>query len=79
MVAEITRSQVLSFRVRAQQLDRTSGTIADTAVLDLGVQDTGPDAGRWALTNRGVDVAGRQQASATSPRWMLSRRRCGPL
>ena len=58
MVAEITRSQVLSFRVRAQQLDRTSGTIADTAVLDLGVQDTGPDAGRWALSNRGVDVAG---------------------
>lgn len=58
MVAEITRSQVLSFRVRTQQLDRACGTIADTAILDLGVQDTGPDAGRWALSNRGVDVAG---------------------
>ena len=45
---------MLAFRVRAQQLDRTAGTPADTAVLDLGVQDTGADAGRWALAVRGV-------------------------
>nr|WP_239522587.1 winged helix DNA-binding domain-containing protein [Geodermatophilus sabuli] len=44
-------------RVAAQQLDRTAGTPADTAVLDLGVQDTGPDGGLWALVLRGVDVA----------------------
>jgi hypothetical protein len=43
--------------VRAQQLDRTAGTLADTAVLDLGVQDTGADAGRWALAVRGVEDA----------------------
>jgi hypothetical protein len=43
---ELTRADVLAFRVRAQQLDRTAGTLADTAVLDLGVQDTGADAGR---------------------------------
>ncbi|MFF4809701.1 winged helix DNA-binding domain-containing protein [Micromonospora chersina] len=49
--------QVMSFRVRAQQLDRAGGTLGDTAVLDIGVQDTGPDGGRWALAIRGVDVA----------------------
>lgn len=56
MAEQPTRSDVLGFRVRAQQLDRSAGTLADTAVLDLGVQDTGADAGRWALTNRGVDA-----------------------
>jgi Winged helix DNA-binding domain len=50
----ITARQALGLRVRAQQLDRDAGTTADTAVLDLGVQDTGPDGGRWALTIRGV-------------------------
>ena len=45
---------VLAARVTAQQLDRGSGTVADTAVLDLGVQDTGPDGGLWALAIRGV-------------------------
>ena len=50
----LTREQVLAFRVRAQQLDRTAGTVDDTAVLDLGVQDTGTDGGQWALALRGV-------------------------
>ena len=58
MAATATRAQVLGFRVRAQQLDRESGNLASTAILDIGVQDTGPDGGRWALANRGVDVAG---------------------
>src|SRR4051812_37602674 len=51
----LTRRQVLGFRMRAQQLDRDSGTIDDTAVLDLGVQDTGTDGARWALMLRGVE------------------------
>lgn len=51
------REQVLAFRVRAQQLDRSAGSLDDTAVLDVGVQDTGPDGARWALTQRGVEVA----------------------
>ena len=59
MVVSVTREQVLSFRVRAQGLDREIGTTADTAVLDLGVQDTGPDGARWALLNRGLDLSGR--------------------
>ncbi|NHC15567.1 DNA glycosylase AlkZ-like family protein [Motilibacter deserti] len=56
MASTVPRRQVLGFRVRAQQLDRDEGSVADTAVLDLGVQDTGPDGGRWALALRGVDV-----------------------
>ncbi|SRR6266536_1638232 len=46
----------MNFRVHAQQLDRTRGTLGHTAVLDIGVQDTGPDGARWALAARGVDV-----------------------
>ena len=51
-----TRDDVLAHRVRAHQLDRDAGgTVADTAVLDLGVQDTGPaGAARWALAVRGL-------------------------
>jgi hypothetical protein len=48
---------VFGYRVRAQQLDRDDVTLDDSAALDLGVQDTGPDGSRWALANRGVDVA----------------------
>ena len=54
MTPDLTAAQVRAFRVRAQQLDREHGTLADTAVLDIGVQDTGPDGARWALANRGV-------------------------
>ncbi|MCW2584309.1 MAG: uncharacterized protein JWQ53_3099 [Klenkia sp.] len=51
----MNRAELLAARVRAQQLDRTGGTVADTAVLDLGVQDSGPaGAARWALALRGV-------------------------
>ena len=46
--------QVMNFRVHAQQLDRTRGSLAQTAVLDLGVQNTGPDGGAWALAVRGA-------------------------
>ncbi|MFD2762966.1 winged helix DNA-binding domain-containing protein [Micromonospora eburnea] len=54
MAGSVDRVQVLGFRMRVQQLDRTDGTLGDTAVLDIGVQDTGPDGGRWALRNRGL-------------------------
>jgi len=56
-VAPVTRSQVLGFRVRAQQLDRDALGLDDAAVLDIGVQDTGPDGAGWALSNRGVDMS----------------------
>lgn len=51
----LTRADVLRYRVHAQQLDR-DGEHSDAAVLDLGVQDTGPDGARWALAIRGAAV-----------------------
>lgn len=57
MPVEVTREQVLGFRVRAQQLDRAAVPLAESAVLDAGVQDTGPDGAPWALVVRGVDVS----------------------
>jgi hypothetical protein len=51
------RHQVMGFRVGAQQLDRVRGSLDGTAVLDIGVQDTGPDGFRWALAVRGLDVS----------------------
>ncbi len=56
MSRSLTREQVLGYRVRAQGLDRSSGTLSDTPILDIGVQDTGPDGALWALALRGVDV-----------------------
>jgi hypothetical protein len=53
----IDRLRVARYRVRAQQLDRDAGALADTAVLDIGAQDTGPDGSLWALAVRGVDTA----------------------
>ncbi len=55
VATSMSRSDVLSFPVRAQQLDRDTG--ADTAVLDIGVQETGADGALWALAIRGVDVS----------------------
>ncbi len=53
---EVTRSQVLAFRHHQQGL-AGDGPADDSAVLDLGVQDTGgPAAARWALALRGCDV-----------------------
>lgn len=53
----ITREQVLRYRMQAQQLDGRPHPLLDLAVLDIGVQDTGPDGAGWALANRGVDRA----------------------
>lgn len=51
---DLTRRDVLAFRARAQQLGRPTGSLEDTAVLDLGVQDTGSDGAAWALALRGL-------------------------
>jgi hypothetical protein len=68
MVRSATRRQVLGFRVRAQQLDRETGSLADTAVLDIGVQDTGPDGALWALAIRG---AGELPADELATVWTI--------
>jgi Winged helix DNA-binding domain len=55
-VTTVSRTHVLAHRWRVHQLHREpgSGLVADTALLDVGVQDTGPRGARWALANRGV-------------------------
>ncbi|SNQ51728.1 hypothetical protein FRACA_80028 [Frankia canadensis] len=67
----VTRTDVLAYRVRAQQLDGAATALADAAALDFGVQDTGPDGGLWALAVRGVNVADLSGDE-------LAARACGP-
>jgi winged helix DNA-binding protein len=52
------RSEVLGFRVSAQQLDRPMAqrVLTDAEIFDFGVQDTGRDGASWALANRGVPL-----------------------
>ncbi len=64
----MTRRQVLAHRTRAQQLDRDTTPVAGAAVLDLGVQDTGPDGGLWALAIRGVQLEGDELCTLWSVR-----------
>lgn len=56
---ELSEKQVLGYRLQAQQLHNSSPRdLADVAILDLGVQDTGSDGAGWALVNRGADPPG---------------------
>ena len=70
---EITRDQVLRFRVHAQQLDREDSGEDSTgaAVLDLGVQDTGPDGALWALAVRGVPVTAHHWPHELAVAWTV--------
>lgn len=55
-----TRTDMVAYRIHAQQLDRAPSSrraVTDSAVLDFGVQDTGRDGASWALANRGVPMA----------------------
>ncbi len=52
---QVTRNQVLDYRAATQQLQRIgSHGHEDTALLDIGVQDTGTDGADWALRIRGA-------------------------
>lgn len=53
----VNREQVPAYRYRIQGLAAMPGTVSagDIAILDFGVQDTGPDGARWALVQRGAD------------------------
>lgn len=56
----VSRDDVLRFRFHRQQLHREPGTAngpTDVALLDYGVQDTGPDGASWALAVRGAPQA----------------------
>lgn len=66
---EVARDDVLRFRFRRHDLDRTPDTTVDStdlALLDYGVQDTGPDGAAWAMAVRGVatDAIGPELAMA---------------
>lgn len=55
---EVTREQVLRHRFLRHGLANAPRSIASPsalAILDLGVQDTGPDGSRWAMAARGLD------------------------
>jgi len=70
----VGRDQVLRYRVHAQQLDRAprADRPADrAAILDLGVQDTGPDGALWALAVRGVPVTAHHWPHALALAWTL--------
>lgn len=68
----ISRQQVLAYRIGVQQLDREGRhDLTDAAVLDLGVQDTGPDGAAWALVNRGVDPAQVEEPTSLVLAWTL--------
>lgn len=49
---KINRTAVLRHRIHVQGLT-TTGPSADCPILDIGVQDTGPDGAAWALELRG--------------------------
>lgn len=53
MTAAATLQQVRAFRWQAQELDRPRDSNGDCALLDFGVQNTGPDGAAWALAVRG--------------------------
>ncbi len=61
-VIEVTRNQVLAYRVAAHELDRLNSSPGDLAVLDLGVQDTPYGSARLALAAR---MASPVQAART--------------
>ncbi|WP_430331541.1 winged helix DNA-binding domain-containing protein [Rhodococcus sp. ACT016] len=57
MTLDVTRAQVLAYRWHAQQLDRAEDVASaptDCDILDLGIQNTGPDGAAWALRLRGA-------------------------
>ncbi|MDM7832084.1 DNA glycosylase AlkZ-like family protein [Cellulomonas edaphi] len=70
----VDRSRVLAYRVHAQELDRApraDRAVDDAAILDLGVQDTGPDGALWALAVRGVPVRAHAWPDELALAWTL--------
>lgn len=60
---ELTRRSLLRHRFVRQGLAAAPdslGSVTDVAVLDAGVQDTGPDGSAWALAIRGAPTADRE-------------------
>jgi DNA glycosylase AlkZ-like len=62
------RSEVIAYRIHAQQLDRAEGErpLTDAVIFDFGVQDTGRDGASWALANRGVPVTSAEELEGSA-------------
>ena len=74
VAARIARTDVLRHRARAQQLDRQDAGadwVTSTAVLDLGVQDTGGDGAAWALALRGARLTATTATPGLALAWTL--------
>ena len=69
----VRREQLLAFRVQRQQLHAAAAqtAIAEAAVLDLGVQDTGTGGAAWALAVRGVTLADTSLPAEVALAWTL--------
>lgn len=74
MSDRVTADQVRRYRLRAQQLDRAEDparAATDAAVLDVGVQDTGPDGALWALALRGAPVSAGAWPDGLAMAWSV--------
>ena len=60
-------SEVMAYRIQAQQLDRAEAmrALTDADIFDFGVQDTGRDGASWALVNRGVPVTSAEELESS--------------
>ncbi|MDQ0423808.1 DNA glycosylase AlkZ-like family protein [Cellulomonas iranensis] len=70
----VDRGTALRHRAHVQQLTRPPSSAADPTdahVLDLGVQDTGPDGALWALAVRGVATRAREHPDVLAYAWTL--------
>lgn len=74
MSDRVSAAHVRRYRLRAQQLDRAedpSRPATDAAVLDVGVQDTGPDGALWALAVRGVPASAGAWPGGLAMAWSV--------
>ncbi|WP_456786454.1 DNA glycosylase AlkZ-like family protein [Cellulomonas sp. P5_C5] len=70
----VTRTQVLRYRIHAQELDRATRkdrSPGSAAILDIGAQDTGPDGALWALALRGVPVTAHHWPHELALAWTV--------
>jgi hypothetical protein len=74
-VLTVEREDALRFRFRRHELDREPDSLPDpgeVALLDYGVQDTGPDGAAWALAVRGAPTtAGDDRWAGLALAWTL--------
>ena len=69
-----SRTDWLRHRFVVHDLHRSPGELSgvdDLALLDAGVQETGPDGARWAMATRGLELSPEQFARDCFLAWTL--------